>query len=161
MIYLKDNLYYPNQFDLFYLELYPQESLYLQLEHHHFLILVYHLLYHLIHYYLCKILYILRRNDGIVQKDLADYCGIRQSTLTVLLTKMETQGLICREACYISGGKRAFRILLTNEGHAIADRLEEVVEELEAKCFSGFSEKEREQLLNMLTKVEGNIKDEK
>ena len=108
-----------------------------------------------------KILYILRRNDGIVQKDLADYCGIRQSTLTVLLTKMETQGLICREACYISGGKRAFRILLTNEGHAIADRLEEVVEELEAKCFSGFSEKEREQLLNMLTKVEGNIKDEK
>lgn len=108
-----------------------------------------------------KILYILRRNNGIVQKDLADYCGIRQSTLTVLLTKMEALGFIRREACYISGGKRAFKIFLTDEGQAIADKLEDVVKELEAKCFVGFSEKEREQLLNMLTRVEGNIKDEK
>lgn len=108
-----------------------------------------------------KILYILRRNDGLVQKDLADYCGIRQSTLTVLLTKLETQGYIRREVCYISGGKRAFKILLTNEGHIMADRLETVVDELEAKCFEGFSEKERELLLSMLTRVEGNIKHEK
>jgi len=108
-----------------------------------------------------KILYILRRNDGIVQKDLADYCGIRQSTLTVLLSKMEALGFIRREACYISGGKRAFKILLTDEGHIIANKLEAVVEDLEAKCFKGFSEKERKLLLNMLAKVEENIKDEK
>lgn len=108
-----------------------------------------------------KILYILRRNDGIVQKDLADYCGIRQSTLTVLLTKLEAQGFIHREACHISGGKRAFKIYLTDEGHLISNKLEDVVDELEHRCFKGFTIEEHSQLLHMLAKIEENIKDEK
>lgn len=38
-----------------------------------------------------KILYILRRTDGIVQKELAGICNIRPSTLTVMLSKMENK----------------------------------------------------------------------
>lgn len=105
-----------------------------------------------------KVLYILRREDGIVQKKLAEICNIRQPTLTVLLAKMEKQNYIYKETCYVSGRKRAFRIWLTEEGKKKAEQLEDVVEELERKGFAGFSEEERITLLEMLCRVEENMR---
>lgn len=105
-----------------------------------------------------KILYILKRNPGTVQKELAPLCGIRQSTLTVLLSKLEQQRFIYKEPDSVSGGKKAYRIHLTKEGHAMADQLEQIVESLEEKGFTGFSDDEREQLLEMLGRIEDNMK---
>lgn len=51
-----------------------------------------------------KVLYILNRQDGYVQKDLAEFCGIRQSTLTVLLSKMEKQNFIKKNPVMYQGG---------------------------------------------------------
>ncbi len=107
-----------------------------------------------------KVLYILNRQDGYVQKDLAEFCGIRQSTLTVLLSKMEKQNFIKKKSCYVSGGKHANRIYLTEEGKAMADRLEDVVEDLEQKTFKGFSKEEREVLLRLLSMAEENLREE-
>lgn len=106
-----------------------------------------------------KILYILQRCDGVVQKDLASICGIRQSTLTVLLGNLEKQGFICKEACYVSGGKRAYKILLTDAGKEMATRLDVAVEELESKSFRGFSEEEKASLLELLSRVEENLRE--
>ncbi len=105
-----------------------------------------------------KILFILRRQNGYVQKELAESCSVRQSTLTVQLAKLEEQGFIYRETCHVSGRKRAFRIYLTEAGHVIAERLEEVVDEIEKKCFMGFSEAEEKQLKELLQRVERNIR---
>lgn len=105
-----------------------------------------------------KILYILLGKDGIVQKDLAEICGIRQSTLTVLLSKLEEQGYIYKEVCYVSGRKRAFEIYLTEQGKVMAEKLNSVVEELERKSFAGFSEQEKAIVLELLTRVEENLK---
>ena len=105
-----------------------------------------------------KILYILLCKDGVVQKDLAEICGIRQSTLTVLLGKLEEQGYIYKETCYVSGRKRAFEIYLTEQGREMAQKLEQVVEELEEKSFAGFSQQEKVALLEMLSRVELNLK---
>lgn len=105
-----------------------------------------------------KILYILLSHDGVVQKDLAEICGIRQSTLTVLLGKLEKQGYIYKEVCYVSGRKRAYEIYLTEQGREMAKKLNAVVEELESKSFVGFSEEERIRLLEMLARVEENLK---
>lgn len=105
-----------------------------------------------------KILYILRRNPDILQKDLAALCGVRPPTLTVLLQKMEAKNLIYKETCSVSGGKKAYKIHLTDEGKAISERLEVVVENLEERGFSGFSPDERKTLLNLLCKVENNMK---
>ena len=87
-----------------------------------------------------KILYLLRRNDGYVQKELAEFCGIRQSTLTVLLDKLEERNLIRKEKTYVSGMKRAYRIYLTEEGKEKAEELEVEVEKLEVQSYIGFSE---------------------
>lgn len=104
-----------------------------------------------------KVLFTLRRANGIVQKELAEVCKVRQSTLTVLLTKLEKQGYIYKESCYISGKKHAYRIYLTEAGWKKADELERVVENLENQGFLGFSEEERQHLLELLTRVEENM----
>lgn len=105
-----------------------------------------------------KILYILKRQDGYVQKDLANVCGIRQSTLTVLIARMEEQNYIRRETCYVSGRKRAYKIYLTDEGRKKAEMLEEVVEELEERGFKGISKEDREHILKTLSKIEENMR---
>lgn len=105
-----------------------------------------------------KILYILKRTDGIIQKELAGVCNIRPSTLTVMLAKMEKQNYICKKQCYVSGKKRAYKIYLTKEGKEKADKLEYVVESLENKGFEGFTEEEKCTLLNMLGRVEENMR---
>lgn len=106
-----------------------------------------------------KILYLLRRNDGYVQKDLAEFCGIRQSTLTAILEKMEARNYIRKEKTYVSGMKRAFKIFLTDEGREKAEELETEVEKLEEQSYKGFSESEIDNILDLLARVETNMKE--
>lgn len=105
-----------------------------------------------------KILYILRRGDGLVQKELAAICGIKQSTLTVLLGKMEGEGYIRKEPELVSGGKRALKIYLTDAGGKKAEEIEKAVEELEEICFHGMTKQEKIQLLGLLGRVCENLK---
>lgn len=103
-----------------------------------------------------KILYILDFNEGIVQKDFAQLCSIKPSTMTVQLARLEKDGLIRREICYISGGKKAYKIYLTKQGKKIADSLIERIDQLEDICFNGFTDDEKNQLLSLLERVEAN-----
>ncbi len=107
-----------------------------------------------------KILYILRRGDGLMQKELARLCGVRESTLTVLLRSCEDRGLIRRERQATLSGKSALFVTLTDEGRRTADTLEEAVESMEELGFRGFSAQERQTLLEMLSKVTRNLKGE-
>lgn len=104
-----------------------------------------------------KILYILLNNQGCVQKELAQWAKVKPSTMTVLLDRMENQGMIYREETKVSGGKRAFKIFLTEEGKSRAMQVNQLVEELEERSFTGFSNAERELLCNMLTRVKVNL----
>lgn len=106
-----------------------------------------------------KILYILRRKDGQVQKDLADTCKVKQSTLTVLLQKLEHRGFIRKERCTVSGGKCANRIFLTEEGLEKAKQLDAVVENLEERGLKNFSQSESRQLLSLLARVAKNMRE--
>lgn len=105
-----------------------------------------------------KVLYILRAVEGCVQKELAAVCGIRESTLTVLLKKMEEQGYIEKRKIFVSGGKSAKAIYLTQTGRTLSDQIDQAVEELEVKSFEGFSEAEKEALFTLLHRVEENLK---
>lgn len=105
-----------------------------------------------------KVLYLLRRNDGYVQKELAEFCGIRQSTLTSILEKMEKTDLIRKEKTYVSGMKRAYKIYLTEKGREKAEELEVEVEKLEEQAYIGFSEEDKDTILKLLAQVEKNMK---
>ncbi len=105
-----------------------------------------------------KVLYILRRGDGLVQKRLAYLCGVTQPTLTGVLAGMEKKGLVRRERTAAEGCKTAVRVFLTEEGRRTADILEEEVEALEARGFAGFSPEKREEILQTLCKITENIR---
>lgn len=105
-----------------------------------------------------KVLYILRAVEGCVQKELAAVCRVRESTLTVLLRKMEDKGYIRKEKVVVSGSKLANAIYLTDYGRELSDRIDEEIEEIEKKCLQGFSDKEKNQLFELLCRVENNLK---
>ncbi len=104
-----------------------------------------------------KILYILRENPGYVQKDLADRCKVKPSTMTVLLDRLEAEGLIYRETTHVSGGKSAKCVYLTEEGKKQAEDVEELMDGLEELSFKGFTDEEREQLFSLLNRVAKNL----
>lgn len=95
--------------------------------------------------------------DGIVQKKLAEICGVKESTLTVLLRKIEENGWIRRERDVTPAGKSISRVFLTEEGRALEEKLNERVEALEELGFDGFTDDERITLLSMLERVTNNI----
>ena len=78
--------------------------------------------------------------------------------MTVQLARLEKDGLIRRESCYISGGKKAYRVYLTKRGKEIADSLIERIDNLEDISFKGFTAKEQATLLTLLERVENNLK---
>ncbi len=104
-----------------------------------------------------KVLYILRDFEGYVQKELAEICQIKPSSMAVMLDRLQEQGFVRREETKVSGGKRAFKVFLTEEGKMMADKVHTLMGEIELECFRGFSEEEQEQLLTLMEKVKNNL----
>ena len=99
----------------------------------------------------------LRYQEGYLQKELAALCHVEPATMVVLLSNMEKRGMIRKEVDHVSGGKRAFRIFLTEEGRCLADQVDRVVEAIEEKGFVGFSEDEKDQLISLLGRLTENL----
>lgn len=104
-----------------------------------------------------KVLSRLRLQEGYLQKELAALCYVEPATMVVLLSNMEKRGMIRKEVDHVSGGKRAFRIYLTEEGRRLADEVDRVVDEIEEKGFTGFSEEEKDQLICLLGRLAENL----
>lgn len=104
-----------------------------------------------------KVLSRLYVKEGHLQKDLAGLCRVEPATMAVLLSNMERKGLVRKETTHVSGGKRAYRIYLTDHGRAMAEKVVEIVEEVGQKCYVGFSEEEKEQLIALLGRVRDNL----
>lgn len=104
-----------------------------------------------------KVLSRLRYQEGYLQKDLAALCNVEPATMVVLLANMEKKGMIRKEVDHVSGGKRAFRIYLTEEGRRLAELVDEKVKLVEEKSFRGFSEEEKDQLISLLGRLAANL----
>lgn len=104
-----------------------------------------------------KILYILYIKDGHTQRELAELCKIKESTLTTMLGKMEKEGFIYKEKVMVSGGKRAFRIFLTKEGKEKGKEILELVNRIDKISLQGFSKEEQDLFYSMLKRVADNL----
>lgn len=104
-----------------------------------------------------RIIYILREFEGCVQKQLAALCGIRESSLTVLLKRLETLHYIRKEKVLVSGNKSAFSIYLTDAGRKKAEEVATLMTHLDQICLDGFSEEEQTALYSMLGRVRKNL----
>ena len=104
-----------------------------------------------------KVLAVLSAMENCLQKELAEACRVEPATMTSLITKMEERGLILREREMVSGGKRAYRILLTEEGKQVAAAVKEIIHDAEQKCFDGFTQKEKEGFLKQFARIAENL----
>lgn len=104
-----------------------------------------------------KVLSRLCVQEGYLQKELATLCHVEPATMVVLLANMDKKGLIRKEVVHVSGGKRAFRIYLTDEGRALGEAVDRMVREVEEKSFSGFTEEEKDQLITLLGRMSENL----
>ncbi len=98
-----------------------------------------------------SVLFELWRRDGRRQVDLAREIGLATPTVNKILNGMIEVGLVDRTR--LEDDARATRIYLTDEGHAIRSRVEEVWLEVEEELLSEFTETERYILFDLLTKV--------
>ena len=102
-----------------------------------------------------KILDYLKDHDGTVQKDIAAACHIEQASLTSVLNGMEKKGLIKREMR--DGNRRSLYVFLTEKGKELAERINAEFEKIEKEALNGFSEKEKESLNELLSRIHENI----
>lgn len=88
-----------------------------------------------------KILDYLLEHDGSSQKDIALGCYIEQPTLTTLLGRMESSGLVERRTK--NHNRRTLHVYLTDDGRKYATRVKEEFARIEEAAFGGLSGDDR------------------
>lgn len=104
-----------------------------------------------------KVLSILYQKEGCLQKDLAKRCHVEPATMTSILSNMEKKGLIYKEAVYVSGGKRANAIYMTQHGRDMAEKSNKIIDDIEEISFRGFKDKEKQLLMDLLFRIQSNL----
>lgn len=98
-----------------------------------------------------KVLDYLKNHNGAVQKDIAAGCHIEPASLTAILNGMETKGLIERRLC--PDNHRFYNVYLTETGRLYVDRLENEFDTIESYALQNFSEADKEQLIEYLSRI--------
>lgn len=102
-----------------------------------------------------QVLHRLWRGDGVLTSVIAKDICTTGSTLTGVLDRTESKGLIRRAAS--ASDRRAVEIWLTPEGRELEEPLMKIVHDIGEKALSGFSEGQRTQFLDALEKVGDNL----
>ncbi len=104
------------------------------------------------------ILKYLQENDGkeIFQKDIEKRFGINRSSATGILQLMEKNGLIYREE--VSYDARLKRIVMTKKAVSLEASIRREIELTEKQITKGFSGEELLTLLQMLSRIQDNLK---
>ncbi len=101
------------------------------------------------------ILYVLWQADGVPIVELSQKTGLAKNTLTVMLGRMEENGLICREQSETD--RRQFLIRLTQKARGLKDRYDEVSERMNALFFQDFESSEIRALEGFLRRIVDNL----
>ncbi|WP_438433938.1 MarR family winged helix-turn-helix transcriptional regulator [Gorillibacterium sp. sgz500922] len=104
------------------------------------------------------VLFILKRHrEGLSQKELSLHMKIKPATITVMLKRLENNGVIERRPDSID--QRVTRVYLTEKGHEMADRMVEALHEVEQECFRNFTVEEQALLRRLFMQLRDNLKE--
>ena len=93
--------------------------------------------------------------DGLRGGELAERLGVEPPTVTKMLRRLETCGLVERRQD--SEDARSFRVYLTREGSSLEGSVARTWERVEEKAFAGMSVGEKRNLHRLLAKVRANL----
>ncbi len=100
-------------------------------------------------------LHALAHADGMRQSDLAEVLLVSRPTVTTMMQRMETAGLVERRAD--TDDARVMRVHLTPEGRARAARMREIVLEVLELSLGSLSETDQAELTRLLEAVNANM----
>lgn len=103
-----------------------------------------------------KILDYLLEHDGSSQKDIAMGCYIEQPTLTVLLSRMESSGLVERRTK--ENNRRTLYVYLTSDGRKYGNRVKEEFARIEEVAFGGLSGDDKTMIERNINQLFENLK---
>lgn len=103
----------------------------------------------------CGMLWGLSQNDGLSQKELAKKMRITPPSITVMIRKMEAEGLIKKKQD--EKDQRITRIYITDKGREIAEHMDDVLCQLEKEVFANMSEQEIMLLHRLLLQMKENL----
>ena len=104
-----------------------------------------------------RILYVLWQEDGIPISELSRETGLAMTTLTGMLDRMETSGLVRRDRG--DTDRRKILIFLTERAKALKDDYDEVTKEIGDIYYKGFFEQEIRQFEAYLRRVLENLEE--
>ncbi|NHJ85572.1 MAG: MarR family transcriptional regulator [Asgard group archaeon] len=102
-----------------------------------------------------RILFVLWRKDNVSIQEVAKKTSLTKTTLTSMLDRLESMGYIRRIPS--SGDRRKIYIELTEKDKALQDKYVQVSHEMTELYYQGFSEEERDQFEEFLTRIYNNL----
>ena len=102
------------------------------------------------------LLYHLWAEDGLSPTYLATLTGLDASTITGLLTRMESKKLIKRK--HSKNDRRAIHVYLTPQGAGLEDDITKVIEQSNIETLSVLSETEQSEFKDYLNRICDNAK---
>lgn len=94
--------------------------------------------------------------DGCSQADLVEALGVDHSTVTRMLQRLESAGLVERRSS--SQDRRVMLVSLTDAGRGLRAEIERIWRELERRTTAHLTDRQREQLLHLLQSVEAHLR---
>ena len=103
-----------------------------------------------------ELLLLIKDNDGITQNELASILGIKDSSMSVRLSKLEKSGYIVREIDEENLKRKL--VYITVEGKKVSVQCRRILREFDEILYNGFTKKEKTQLEKSVKKVIKNLK---
>ncbi|WP_105102009.1 MarR family winged helix-turn-helix transcriptional regulator [Microbulbifer pacificus] len=102
-----------------------------------------------------QVLWILNRNQGMKQAELAERMDVAPITLTRQIDLLQAEGLVERRPD--PQDRRCFRIFLTEAAAPVLDTLHLLAGDTRAQALAGISAEELQQLMYLLSRVRENL----
>ena len=102
-----------------------------------------------------KLLSIISKNDGIIQRDLAEILDMRPSSLTEMVSNLEKNSLISRKQD--ENDRRIMHVYLTEEGKKIIESFKQAKDDLHDSVFNCLTLDEKEKMLEIVRKVNSSL----
>lgn len=103
-----------------------------------------------------KVLGYLVRNGASRQRQLAEYCEIDPAAISRMLDSLQRGGFVARQPG--GGNRRCEEIVVTDRGRAAYETWQGYCREMEGQMLSGFSDQEKAQFAEYLTRAYRNLK---
>jgi len=102
-----------------------------------------------------RILYVLWQEDGVPIRTISEKCGLALTSLTTMLERMETAGLIVRRQD--AEDRRKTLLFLTPGAKRLKPKYESVSEQMSAIFYEGFTKKEILEFEAALERIRANL----